>query len=159
MRRMFPVIIAFAIVACGRASADGDAVAIVNGASISKADMVRVLMDVRGLDVMQQFILLECARSETKARNIRVPNSDVEREWQDALDRIAKDAGVTGDAATPANKEQALETMLAQKRIARAEYRIAIERNAHLRKLVEADLKINDETLRAEWSRTHGERR
>lgn len=144
----------------GRVLADGDAVAVVNGRSISKADMVRVLMDMKGLDVMQQLILLETARGETKAKNLRVTDADVEREFQDALERIARDAGLAGETATPANKLQALKSMLEQKKIAMAEYRVAIERNAHLRKLVEAEAQpINEQTLKAEWARTHGERR
>ena len=142
-----------------RGFADGDAVAMVNGRPVSKADMVRVLMDMKGLDVLQQFILLEAVRGESQAKNIRVTKDDVEREFQDALERIARDAGVTGDAATPANKMQALETMLGQKQISMAEYRIAIERNAHLRKLVAPTIEINEATMRAEWSRTHGQRR
>lgn len=149
---------------CGAAGsrvlADGDAVAVVNGRSISKADMVRVLMDMKGLDVMQQLILLETAKGETKAKNLRVTDADVEREFQDALERIARDAGLSGETATPVNKMQALKSMLDQKKIAMAEYRVAIERNAHLRKLVETEAQpINEETLKAEWARTHGERR
>jgi parvulin-like peptidyl-prolyl isomerase len=143
-----------------RALADGDAVAVVNGRSISKTDMVRVLMDVKGLDVMQQLILLETAKGETKAKNLRVTEADVEREFQDALERIARDTGLSGETATPANTMQALRSMLEQKKIAMAEYRVAIERNAHLRKIVEAEAApISEETLRAEWARTHGEKR
>lgn len=150
----------FVTCATWNAQADGDAVAIVNGRSISKADMVRVLMDMKGLEVMQQLVLLETARSETKAKNLRVTDADIEREFQDALERIARDAGLSGETATPANKLQALKSMLEQKKIAMAEYRVAIERNAHLRKLVEASAEpINEATLRAEWARTHGERR
>lgn len=144
----------------GAVRADGDAVAIVNNRPISKADMVRVLMDMKGLEVMQQLILLETARSETKAKNIRVTDADVEREFQEALLRIARDAGLSGETDTPANRAQALRSMLEQKKIAMSEYRVAIERNSHLRKLVEAEsVPINEATLRAEWARTHGERR
>lgn len=139
--------------------ADGDAVALVNGRPISKADMVKVLLEMKGIDVLQQFILLEAVRGESQAKNLRVTRDDIEGEFQDALERIARDAGVTGEAATQSNKMQALQTMLDQKHISMAEYRMAIERNAHLRKLVAPNIEINEATMRAEWARTHGERR
>jgi parvulin-like peptidyl-prolyl isomerase len=39
-----------------------------------------------------------------------------------------------------------------------AEFMISMERNAHLRKLVEADLRITEETLREEFARRYGAR-
>lgn len=152
-------ILGFAVALPAVIFADGDAVALVNGRPVSKADVVKVLIDMKGIDVLQQFILLEAVRGESQAKNLRVTRDDIEKEFQDALDRIARDAGVTGDAATQANKMQALQTMLEQKHISMAEYRMAIERNAHLRKLVAPNVEINEATMRAEWSRTHGERR
>lgn len=138
---------------------DGDAVAIVNGKPISKADLVKILMDIRGVEVLQQMILLETARQATAAKKIKVTAGDIEHEFQDSLDRIAADANITGEDATPENKLKALETMLTSKRLSMSEYRLAIERNAHLRKLVEQDLKITEETLRAEFGRVYGEKR
>lgn len=138
---------------------DGDAIAIVNGKPIGKSEMIKILMDIRGVEVLQQMILLETARQATAAKKMKVTPGDIEREFQESLDRIAADANITGEDATPENKLKALETMLTNKRLSMSEYRLAIERNAHLRKLVESDLKITDETLRAEFGRVYGEKR
>lgn len=141
------------------AHADGDAIATVNGQAVSKKDLVDALLESHGLELFQQLVLLDLAKQETKKRGIKVSAADVEREYADSLDRIAADAGITGATATPENKEQALDAMLATKRLSRKEFRISIERNAHLRKLVESDVPITDATLRAEFARTYGERR
>lgn len=140
------------------AQRDGDAIAIVNGRPLSKDALVRLLMDAHGVSALQQLVLLELAQQETKARGLKVTDADVEREAQQALAELAEKAGL-GPDATQANKEQALKTMLDEKNISMAEYNLAMRRNAHLRKLVEADLDITEATLRAEFARRYGERR
>jgi parvulin-like peptidyl-prolyl isomerase len=137
---------------------DGDAIAIVNGRPLNKEEVVRLLMESHGVEALQQLVLLDLARQETKARGIRVTDGDVERERQRALDELAEKSGLGPDATQP-NKEQALKTMLEEKQVSMAEYNLAMERNAHLRKLVESDLNITEATLRAEFARQHGERR
>lgn len=141
------------------ARADGDAIAIVNGRPLPREELVRLLIDAHGVDALQQLVLLEAARQETRTRGIKITDADIEREKQRALDELAEKSGLTGANATQENKEQALQTMLAEKRVSTAEYRIAMERNAHLRKLVESELNISEATLRAEFARQFGERR
>src|ERR1041384_3887316 len=75
---------------------DGDAIAIINGRPLSKEDVVRLLMDSHGVEALQQFVLLEIARQETKTRGIRVTDADIEHEKQRALDELAAKAGLKG---------------------------------------------------------------
>ena len=140
----------------GRAD-DGDAFVIVNGRPITRTEVVDVLMEAHGLSITQQLIVLELARQETKRRGLEVTAADVEAEFRRALDQII--AGVDSDGTvTEESKRQALQTMLEEKNISMAEFLIGMERNAHLRKAVQQELRINEATLREEFARTYGEK-
>lgn len=137
---------------------DGDAIAIVNGRPISKRKMVDLLLEAHGLNLMQQLIVLELSKGEAQRRKLKVTAEDVARESADAASKIAPHTGATGQALTEEEKTQALEYLLREKGLSLTEFRLAMERNAHLRKCVEADLKVDDATLREEFARLYGEK-
>lgn len=137
---------------------DGDAVAIVNGHPISRGEMIDILIEAHGVEVLQQLIILQVAKQETRQRGLRVTKADVEAEFQRSLDRIAQEAGLSPEQATEKNKRDALQAVLNERGISMSEFMIGMERNAHLRKLVEKDLRITEETLREEFARTYGEK-
>lgn len=139
-------------------AADGDAVAIVNGQPITKRRMVEVLMEAYGLRVMQQLIVLELAKEETRRLKIGVSPADVEREFEQALARIAPLTGAQGQALGEDERRQSLDILLQQKGISLSEFRIGMERNAHLRKVVERNFRVDEATLREEFARSYGEK-
>lgn len=143
---------------CGAALADGDAVATVNGRPIERADLLALLIDAHGLEMLQQLVLLEAARAETKRRGMRVTAGDVDAEFQLALRDIAQQSGLDEESATDETKRQALDVVLRNKGVTMAEFKVGMERNAHLRKLAEDRVKINEATLREEFARTYGEK-
>ena len=151
-----PVLVTLPLAPAG--AQDGDAVATVNGRPISKRRMMEVLWDAHGLQIMQQLIVLELAKEQTAARKIRVTPEDVDREFQRALHAIAPQAGQDGKPLDEAAKQQTLDFLLQQKGISLAEFKVGMERNAHLRKLVEQDLRVDEPTLREEFARLYGEK-
>ncbi len=142
--------------ACVRA--DGDAIAIINGRPLSEQTMNRVLREAYGLQVLQQLIALELAKDETSKRGLRVSQADVEREFERALARIAPEVNPDGVAVTESEQRQSLDFMLQQKGISLTEFMLGMERNAHLRKVVEREFKVDEATLREEFARTYGEK-
>ncbi len=149
------------LVALGAVSApadEGDVVATVNGHPIARAELINVLFDARGVEVLQQLIILRVAKQETHQRGLRVTKVDVDAEFQSSLDHIAADAGMSPEEATDSNKRQMLQQVLDERRISMAEFMIGMERNAHLRKLVDTDLRITEETLREQFERRFGAR-
>lgn len=134
---------------------DGAAAVIVNGAPIDRSRIVNLAMEARGLEAMQQLIMLELVRAESQKRGANVTQADVDREFRDALARIARESGAE---MSEEHQQQALDTMLEEKGISRAEFMISMERNAHLRKMVNAALQIDEPTLREEFARTRGEK-
>lgn len=137
---------------------DGDAIAMINGQPLARERLVRALIESHGLSYLQQLIVLDLARQESKRRNLRVTQADVDAEYQDALSKIAADAGIEEKDATLELKTRALKNVLENRGVTMTEYMLSVERNAHLRKVVEPDIVVTEETLREEFSRTHGER-
>lgn len=137
---------------------DGDAVALINGHPLSRKDMIDILIEARGVDVLQQMIILQLAKQETQKRGMRVTRADIDEEFRSALDGIAQNAGMDAGEASEANKREALDQMLSERGISMAEFLIGMERNAHLRKLADGEIRVTDETLREEFARTYGER-
>lgn len=133
-------------------------VAVVNGRPIPQKRFYRVLADAHGVEILQQLIVLELAKQEAAKRKINVSRADIEAEFDRAVDRIAAEAGLSGPEATHANKLKALRTILQQRCVSMAEFRLSMERNAYLRKIVSQDLKISEATLREEFARTYGEK-
>jgi len=137
---------------------DGDVVALVDGRPIARVELVDILIDAHGVDVLQQLIILRVAKQEARRRNLRVTDADAQVEFREALDRIAEKAGMTPSEATDENKHEALRQVLEERGISMCEFMIGMERNACLRKIAEKDITISEETLREQFARMYGER-
>lgn len=136
----------------------GDAVAVVNGEAISQDELFDVLLKARGVEILQQLVMLRLAKIESRKAGLRVTDADIQREFEDALDSIAETSNMKPDEATRENKLAALRTLLVQKHISMAEFMIGMERNAHIRKVVEPTIQVDEPTLREEFARTYGEK-
>lgn len=136
---------------------DGDALVIVNGRPIARQQVMDLLLEAHGLAIMQQLIVLELARAETQARGLSVSGADIDAELNDALQKLVAGAA-PGAALSEQAKRQALERVLEDKGLSMAEFMIGMERNAHLRKIVEGELTIADDDLRVEFGRVYGAR-
>lgn len=139
-------------------SRDGDAIAIVNGRTITRQQVVDLLIESHGLGAMQQMIMLELARAETQVRRVKVTQADIKTEFDDALDKLAAHANPDGSPMTDAQKRKALDTVLERRGLSMAEFKIGMERNAHLRKVAERGIKINEDLVREQFAREYGEK-
>lgn len=137
---------------------DGDAVAMVNGRPISQRQLNRVLHESYGLRILQQLMLVDIAREKAKALGLKVTRTDIDAEYQQALEGIAGPARDPNVPLTEDEKQQALDYMLQQNCITRAEFMLGMERNAYLRRIAEQDFKVDEATLREEFARTYGEK-
>lgn len=136
---------------------EADAIALVNGKPVTRQAVVNLLLESHGIDALQQLVLLELARQEAERAGVKVSAADVQREYDRSVEKLAAAAN-PGQQLDAALRQRALEAILAQKGISHAEFRISMERNAYLRKLVEGRLEISESTLREEFARTHGAR-
>lgn len=134
---------------------DGDAIATVNGRSITRRAVVKLAMDARGLAAMQQLIVLQLSRQETKRLGITVTAADIEAENVNAASKIV-DAAQVADTLNTADKQRLLEQLLDKKGLSMAEFRVGMERNAHLRKVAELSVHIDPAHVREEFARNYG---
>ena len=132
-----------------------DVVASVNGRTISRDELVGLLIQSRGVDVLEQLIALSLA----SAQETTVSQDDVDFEYELALRRLSDplSAVTSGDFDRPA-AERVLQTVLASRNMSRDELMVTLRRNAHLRKLVAQSLTLSEEDVQEEYERMYGER-
>ncbi len=138
----------------------GRAIAYINDAPISQAEFLRLLLDSRGLPVLQQVLVREAARQEAARRSISVTQADIDHEFDLAL-RGDRFNGKDVESLTPSRRDQLIEDWTRTRGVSRTELYIAMERQAILRKILQAEMEratIDDEMLQREYRRTYGEK-
>ncbi len=133
------------------------AVAVVNGRPIERREFVRLLIESRGLPLLQQMVLRDAARQEVERQGLTVGPAEIDREYDLTL-QADRYNGRDPEALTPTRREQLIEEWTQTRGISRAELSIAMERQACLRVLAEPEVRIDDAMLRKEHARVHGER-
>jgi len=136
-----------------------NAIATVNGIPIARARIVELLLRAHGAGVLEQLVGLELAGQLAAKRGLSVRESDIEFEYNLALRRLSDPlAMVTPEDFDRQTPERVLDSVLAERNISHEEFLITIRRNAYLRKVVEDDLMVSQDELRAEYDRVYGER-
>ncbi len=152
------ILFALLLVAGPALAQDGDAIAMVNGNPITRQQMVAALIEAHGVPMLQQLIVLELAKAESARLKLKITADDVDKEFQRALEKIAPPADAQGKPFTQADRLQALDMLLQRKGLTMTEFRLGMERNAHLRKVVEQSVRIDEALLREEYARVYGEK-
>jgi parvulin-like peptidyl-prolyl isomerase len=140
------------------AQADGDAIAIVNGRPLARREVVDLLMESHGLAAMQQLIMLDLARQETRRLGLEVAPADVRAEYDYSVEQLAQQANPDGTPMSEDQKRRTLDALLEQKGLSMAEFMVGMERNAHLRKAVRRDVKVDERLVREQFARIYGEK-
>ncbi len=139
---------------------DNDAIiATVNGTPIRRGPLVDLLLAGHGPGMLEQMVVLEAARRTAAERGIVVTQADIDREYDRSIRQLL---GMVGDGDFQTFDSQAgraiLDGILARRNISEREYRLAVERNACLRKIVAAELRIRPEQIRREYARVAASR-
>ncbi len=134
-------------------------IATVNGRPITRQRVIGLLLESRGVGILEQLIGLETAIRAATRRGLIVTQSDLDREHDRALRNLSDPlSSVTPTLSDREATERLLDQVLAQRNMSRSEFDIITRRNAYLRKLVEAELSITEAQLRREYGRLYGER-
>lgn len=136
-----------------------EAIATVNGRSISRQRLDKLLMLSRGPEVLEQLIGLEAANMAADARGLTVTQDDVDREYDRALRRLVDPlSSITPDSFDRGRAEELLRTVLAERKVSHEEFRLVMKRNAYLRKIVASETTFTTDQLRREFDRLYGNR-
>jgi parvulin-like peptidyl-prolyl isomerase len=146
------------------ASTNGDAappagppIAIVNDQPVDRREWIRLLVETHGLPLLQQMILLEVAEQESARRTLDVSEADVRHEY-DLTIEADRFNGRDKESLTAARREQLIEDWTRNSGISRQELALAMRRQAHLRKIAEKLVVIDEAVLKEEYHRVHDEK-
>jgi len=132
---------------------------VVNGQPIWREQFLRLLIAGRGQDVLDELVVLELARQAVRATGGDITAADIQAEEDKALRRLLSQVPAAEPAAVdPEAGPRLLEELLAARGMSREEYRLGLVRNACLRKLATARIKVTEEELRDEYARAYGPR-
>ena len=132
-------------------------VAIVNGGVIERKDLIDLLIQTHGLPILQQLMLREAAASEGRKKGLSISEVDIEAEYDFTLQAEHLN-GKDIEKLTPVRREQMIDEWTRSRGVTREELRIAMERQAWLRKLIGPPAPIDDADLKKEYDRVHGEK-
>ncbi|HKQ47100.1 MAG TPA: peptidyl-prolyl cis-trans isomerase [Phycisphaerae bacterium] len=132
-------------------------VAIVNGEAIDRGELLALLLESRGLAMLQQMILEEVAVQEARRQGLSVKAADIDREYDLTL-QANRFNGHDPEKLTPARREKIVDDWCRKNGVTREELAIAMRRQAHLRPLAEGRVSITEAMLKQEYDRVHGEK-
>ncbi len=140
----------------------GVPVALVNGTPITRRELIGLLVECHGINLLEQLILLTAARQRAEELGLKVTAADVDAAHQDALRRLASPIGgnTTGNLDT-ASAQKLLDQFLLAKNISTQEWQLRMRQRAYLTKIAEAEvarMEITEAMLRQEYERAYGEK-
>lgn len=135
----------------------GEAIASVNGRPVRRDAVLRTLISGYGLGVLQQHIALAVVQQEAEKAGVQISESDIEREYDLSVQGPTPD-GSAPAALTPASRQALIEVWLKRTGVSSDELRIAMTRQAYLRRLVEPKVEVTEQALSEEYDRQYGER-
>ncbi len=154
-------------------------IASVNGVSISREQVITPLLDARGLDMLLKVVQMELAKNEAAKLNVVATPQDVLVERSRTLEQLFKDQNPKlieqiKDAQIAHRDEEAgrlkdqldkdnlvlLEKLLQEQKASQAEFMMAMETNANLRKVVDKQIqgKLTEENLHQAFNALYGEK-
>lgn len=136
-------------------------VAMVNGRPIPRRQFIRMLIENKGLQLLEQMVLLAAVEQRAAELGLTVTSDDVAAAHEDALRRIAQPIGGEGAPLDRGMAERLLYEFLIAKNISRDQWDLRMRQQAHLRKIAEAEvaaMSINEPMLREEYALVYGER-
>jgi len=153
-------------------------IARVNGEPITLHDLIDPLIASRGLALLLNIAQLDMAKQDAREVHVTVSAEDIKNEQDITLEKLFKDRDTKDqerltDAENKMDTERAnqiraqihderekfLDEYLDQRNLSRAEYNLAIELNAYLRKSAEIQSKgkITDEMVEKQFGLEYGE--
>lgn len=132
-------------------------IAEVNGLPVDRRAFSEALLRAHGLDLLQRWILRDLARRAAAEAGLTVSAQDIEREYELMFRESAgADSAVVEWSAQ--RREQFVEEVVRLRGWSRAEMDLVMERQACLRKVCERRVTVDDDLLRQEFARRHGEK-
>ena len=146
------------------------------GLVITQRQFLAPLIEGHGLPVLLNVVQLELAKQNAQRKGLKLTDEDLRKQRDRMLEQAFSEADnkteekitaalAKGDRATAErlrqelkqDRERALEQLLAQRRVGRAEFDLVVQTGAYLRKLAEQEMReIPDEVVRKAFETEYG---
>lgn len=140
-----------------KATVRGRPIATVNGEAIDRSELVELLIKSKGLGILQQLVLIRVVQQEAARRGLTCSEADVALEYERTIEADHFN-GKDPAQLTDARREQIIAEWTRTRGVSREELDIAIRRQALLRKMVADQIRVDEDMLRKEFARVHGEK-
>jgi len=124
--------------------------AVVNGQEVTMDLLHEILVDGYGLAIAQQILRTEIVRQTARSKGISITDKEIEDEHQRTLKLTFP------TASDDAERQQMLNQLLVSRNVTYSTWRLIMQRNAVLRKLVGTDFEVPAEAVRAAYAKKHG---
>jgi parvulin-like peptidyl-prolyl isomerase len=143
-------------------------VATIRGEDITMKELQAPLVEAHGLNILLELVQVDLAKQEAQRQSIVVTPQDIDDEadrtllgFRRASEQANPDATEPSDQdMTPAERDKLLSLLLSSQHLTRAEFDLAMERNAYLRKLVApgVEAELTDEAVHDRFNAIYGEK-
>ena len=134
-----------------------EVVATVNGRELSRHRFQTLMLESRGLAILEQLLALEMVKDHAQRERISIGQADLDAEYDRSLEELARSMIDTHDAAELRQVgKQILEDFLRQKNLSLPEFQLSVDRNTYLRKMVRETVAVSDEEVKTEFDRRFG---
>ncbi|MHC4672156.1 MAG: peptidylprolyl isomerase, partial [Planctomycetota bacterium] len=137
-------------------------IAVVDGSTITRSEMLDLLIESQGLRLLEQLILLHAAQKKAADMSLTITQNDIEAAHQDAIQRLS--TPLIDPEAQPIDRQTAqrlLQQFLSAKNISPHEWQLRLKQRAYLHKIAEAQVdqtKITEDMLRNQFQLTYGQK-
>ena len=129
------------------------AIATVNGRTLSYSAWLNLMKRSHGLSAFQQILAVELARQAAEAKGIILTELQLETAFRQEI------ADVVGpETKDPAESERLLRAILTRRGVCMDEFRLSAYRNTYLRRIAEPIIEagISEDALKIEFDRLYG---
>lgn len=138
---------------------EAQAIALIDGVPISRSRIVDLLLAGHGAEILEQVIVTDRAMFLAEQRGLRIAQADIDAEYDRSLRKLLDNETLSEPELLQRTAAEARLTQILTKRnISKDVYLLAMQRNACLRKIAAAELRIDDRQLQEEFARLFGER-
>ena len=130
--------------------ASGAVMAVVNGRKITMDQLHAILVDGYGLTIAQQILRTEIVRQAAASKGITVSDKEISAEHERALNLTFSMAG------SDAERQQMLNQLLVSRNVTYSTWRLIMQRNVLLRKIIGTEFDVPEDAVRAAFDKRHG---
>ncbi|MCF7957462.1 MAG: peptidylprolyl isomerase [Phycisphaerae bacterium] len=125
--------------------------AMVNGQAVRESELVSILIAGYGRDVLDELVLREIVRQQGHQSGLVVTAAMVQQELDQTIEKISP-------GKTPREQKALFDYMLKKRNMSQAVFKIILEKQLTLRKLVDPNVSITEKMLQEEYQRQYGKK-